>query len=266
MGVNKNYTTEELNYIQDKWGVTSIPSIANKLGRSIEAIRVKAQRLGLTRFIHSGEYITVNHLFQAVRGRNVDSYDKVSWIKNRGLPVKNKLKITETVKIIYIDEFWKWAENNKTFIDFSKFEEYMLGEEPAWVKQQRKLDNLKAMQFKKTPWTKGEDNNLKTYLKQFKYSYSELSKMLGRTEGAIKRRVIDLKIKERPLRAKSNLWTDAETQELINYFNQGYSWELISDKLNRSAQSCRGKYERLENPEWCLREYRREREKMKGAV
>lgn len=266
MGVIKNWTAEELDYLQDKWGMTSIPSIANKLGRSIEAVKIKAQKLGLRSFIHSGEYITVNQLFLAIRGRIINTYDNISWIKNRGLPVKTKLLITKRVRVIYIDEFWKWAKNNSTFIDFSKFEENMLGEEPAWVKKQRNLDEIKAMQFKKSPWTKGEDNNLKFYLKQFKYSYAELAKLLGRTEGAIKRRCCDLNLKERPLRAKCNMWAENETQELINYFNQGYSWELISDKLSRSAQSCRGKFERLQNPEWCTRGYRREREIMKGAV
>lgn len=256
MGMSRAWTASELDYIQDKWGSTSIPSIAKNLHRSICAIKIKAQKLGLTRFTHNGEYVTLNQLFLAIRGKNFDSYNTISFIKNRGLPVQNKLLITKKVKIIYIPQFWKWAENNKTFIDFSKFEENMLGEEPDWAKQQRKFDTQKAIQFKKTPWTHGEDNNLKHFLKQFKYSYKELSTMIGRTEGAIKRRMLDLKLKERPLKASITMWTDAEIQELLNCINQGYSWELISAKIGRSAQSCRGKYERLENPERSLRAYR----------
>lgn len=37
-------------------------------------------------------------------------------------------------KVINLDEFWKWAEKNRTIIDFSQLEENVLGKEPEWLK------------------------------------------------------------------------------------------------------------------------------------
>lgn len=79
------------------------------------------------------------------------------------------------------------TDRNKDFLDFSNFEKNALGKEPDWVKDKRKEDKEKSRKYKTTPWTVQEDEKLKYYLKQFKYSCMELSKLLMRTEGAIKK-------------------------------------------------------------------------------
>lgn len=43
--------------------------------------------------------------------------------------------MNNTFKIIYLDEFWKWAEKNRSFLDFSKMEPLALGKEPGWVNE-----------------------------------------------------------------------------------------------------------------------------------
>ncbi|MFA1819025.1 hypothetical protein ACDX78_02275 [Virgibacillus oceani] len=47
MGRGKKWSQEELDYLEDRWGVVSIKGIANKLGRSVNAVKLKAQRTGL---------------------------------------------------------------------------------------------------------------------------------------------------------------------------------------------------------------------------
>ena len=60
-------------------------------------------------------------------------------------------------------------------------------------------------------------------LKAFKYTYADLSKRLNRSEGAIKRRIHDLKLKQRPLREEVRMWTEEETVQLLEMFEKGLS-------------------------------------------
>lgn len=240
----RNWTKEEIEYLESKWGVISIPGIAKALNRTVSAVKNKAQRLGLSRHIHSGEYITLNQLMNALGRTGGTSYTVNQWL-DKGLPVKTRRSINMKYKIIYIDDFWEWAEKNRMLIDFSKVEENILGKEPDWVKQQRKADYA-AAKYKKTPWTKYEDDLLKSLLKSYQYTYRELSIRLKRTEGAIKRRMLDLGIKERPLKADNhNPWTAEEVEILVDMYYKGYIAEVMAEKIPRSALAIKGKIERM---------------------
>lgn len=238
----KRWTNDEIEYLESYWGEISIPSIARKLERSINAVKKKANQMGLGRHIHSGEYITYNQLMKTLRGETC-SYTDISWIKNRGLPVKYKKTMKMKYRVIYLDDFWTWAEKNRTFIDFSKVEENILGKEPEWVKEQRKADILYA-RYKKTPWTPNEDQLLIDCLNAYKYSYREIAIKLKRTEGAIKTRILDLKLKVRPLRDPHNSWAEEETKILFDLYEKGYRPEVIAEFINRSASAIKSKIER----------------------
>ena len=54
MGIGRSWSAEEIAYLEEKWGVTSIPAIAKKLNRSINSIKCKAKKIGLGRFYHQG--------------------------------------------------------------------------------------------------------------------------------------------------------------------------------------------------------------------
>ena len=234
---------EEKDYLELKWGIVSISAIAQKLNRSVDAVKLKAGRMRLGKFLEAGDYVTVNQFMLAFNKTNFNSYTLISWVQNRGFPLKYKTIISKRVRIIYLEDFWKWAEQNRSFINFTKLEKNMLGKEPAWVKEQRRLDIADAEQFKKSPWTESEDKQLIYYLKLFKFTYDDLSKMLGRTCGAIQRRICDLKIKERPLRADnhSNPWKTEDFELLNDGIRNGLSYELIAEKANRSSKALRGK-------------------------
>ena len=68
------WSTEEIEYLDSRWGEVSIPAIANFLERSIGAVRCKVFRVGLTRHLHSGGYITLNQLMIAL-GRGAASFE-----------------------------------------------------------------------------------------------------------------------------------------------------------------------------------------------
>lgn len=219
--------------------------MARKLKRSKGAIIQKASKIGLGPYLEAGEYITLNQLYVALKGPNHGSDTLKQWIE-KGLPVRKKKVRSCYFKVIYFDDWWDWAEMNRTIIDFSKLEPGMLGKEPEWVKEQRRADVEKRQQYKKTPWTRDEDLLLIQLLESYKYTYRELSLRPQRTEGAIKRRMIDLNIKARPLKMPNHTpWTKSEEDRLKELYHQGHQPDTIANYIDRSAQAIRGKIERL---------------------
>lgn len=186
----------------------------------------------------------------------------MSWFSNRliqnGLPVKWHRVRKNRFRTIDIEDFWKWAEDHKDLLDFSRFEEYGLGKEPAWVKVPGTADfeKLQSQGPHNEVWTTTIDQKLKRMLSQHKYTYRDLSKELNRSEGAIKRRIFDLGLKERPVRNKTRMWTEEEVETLCEMAGKGYDWGQIADKLERTALATRGKYERLLNPSYMKRYHR----------
>ena len=239
---NTKWTKEEEQYLQDNWGTLSVKTLAKNLGRSENAINVRKHRLGLGSFLENGDYITFNQLKCAIGIGGGTGYMNISWIRNRNFPIHTKRVNQNSFKIVYLDEWWKWAEKNKDLLDFSKFKENVLGEEPEWVKIKRKHDVEKNQKYICTPWTKAEDSRLIHLVQKQKYTYAELSTMLRRTNGAIQRRLCDLGVPDRPIKADNHtLWTDAELDQLGYLIKLGYGYDLIADEIGKSSKSVRGK-------------------------
>ena len=238
----KTWSKDEILYLREKWGNSSVDTIANYLGRTKTAVMLKSQRLGLGAFFDNAyKYVTINALVTALGGGS-SGYKKISWIENRGLATHKIKRYNQIFKVIYLDEFWDWAYKNQSFLDFSRFEKYALGPEPEWVAKKRKADFIHATKYIKTPWTEAEDLRLKRLLKEHKYGYKKLSEILCRTEGAIQRRICDLGIKERPIKADNHtMWTVDEYLKLGELIKQGFKYEQISDVLGRSSKAIRGR-------------------------
>lgn len=238
----KRWTKEEELYLEDRWGTTSISTIAKHLRRSENAVIIRAQRMGLGAFLESGDYVTWNQLSIALGYGTADSYKLKSWVQNRGFPVRTKRVKNNTFRVVYLDEFWEWAEKNRNFLNFSKFEPFALGAEPEWVAEKRKQDVLKEKQYRKTPWTKAEDQRLEILVRRQQYTYKEIAGMLQRTEGAVLRRIIDIGIKDRPLKADNHIkWTESEFRMLGEMLINGMSYENMSEILGKSVKAIRGR-------------------------
>ena len=242
MGIGKNWTKQEEEYLTENWGTLSVATIAKNLGRSENAIVVRKCMLGLGAFLESGDYVTWNQLQHAIGSGNCGGYKMTSWVKNRGFPVHKRRVNNNSFMVVYLDEWWIWAEKNRDILDFSKFEENVLGMEPAWVKEKRKHDVEKAHKYVKTPWTKAEDDKLRRLLSKQKYTYDELSRLMNRTNGAIQRRICDLNISERPIKADNHtLWSDADFYKMGELIKAGYGYDLIAEAMGRSSKACRGR-------------------------
>lgn len=239
----KRWTPEEEELLCDWWGNHSVGSIAKKLNRSESAVINKVNKLGLPPFLESADdYVTLHQLADAVGYDGGQGYLHTSWVKNRGLPLHRIKRKNVTFQVVYIDEFWKWAKENQAFLNFSKFEMYALGPEPDWVKIKRKRDYQISQSIKTTPWTPIDDSRLKKYLSDNRYTYMELSKMLNRTAGAIQRRICDLNLTDRPVKANNHIkWTDQEWEQLGEMIKEGYNYETMSDVLGRSSKAIRGR-------------------------
>ncbi len=109
-------------------------------------------------------------------------------------------------------------------------------------KKQRSIDIITNNQCKKTPWTKSEDDHLKYLVKQQTFTYDEIAKKLQRSSGAISRRVVDLGLKDRPVKADNRTpWKEKDIQLVLNMIHDGYSYELIAKEISRSSKAIRGK-------------------------
>lgn len=103
-------------------------------------------------------------------------------------------------------------------------------------------EKLRNSFIKATPWTSREDNLLKELLIKQKYGYKELSQILCRSEGAVQRRINDLNIKYRPVKADNHQkWTESEYNLLGKMIKCGSKYEEISDRIGRSVKAIRGR-------------------------
>ncbi len=234
----KKWTEEETMYLDEKWGKVSFDTIRKKLKRSEASILNKVQKMRLGAFLNNDEYVTYNILMKELGFKKQNSYQNKSWIENRKLPIKYKRVNKNKFKIIYLDDFWKWAEKNKQFIDWTKVKKNALGDDPQWVKELRKNQLSK---FKTTIWTKEEDLLLKKLLETHRYNYLELAEKMNRSHGAIQRRILDLSIKARPVKVDNHIkYTEEEKENIEKFILSNDTYVQISAKIKKSEKAIRG--------------------------
>ncbi|WNF07235.1 hypothetical protein [Brevibacillus borstelensis] len=245
MGIGRTWTPDDISYLEDNWGAVSIKHIAKKLGRTVNAVKLKSQRIGLGDPTLHYEGITISQLMKALD----KSYSSVYvWIRKYGMPVKEKLFAQAMrVKVISYDDFWKWAEQHKELLNFAKMEQGILGPEPEWAKVKRSADQLRSQKtWQSVAWSEAEDQQLRQLVKLSGMTYPRLAAHFNRTEASIKRRLYDLNIKFRPERLNNHIkYTAEETEQLVSMARQGYGYETIARKLGKSALGVRGKLERM---------------------
>lgn len=238
--MGKRWNEDELNYLEEKWGQTSIPKIAKNLNRTIPAIKLKANQLGLGNHRYSRAEIPANQLFNALGYSYTPP--NLKRFKNLGLKIIIKATIEKKYYFINLEYFWKWAEKNKKALNFARFEEGALGQEPDWVDEKRKSDRLNPAKCNvNRKWTNSETQLLIQKTKNGNYTYFELAKEFNRTESAIKKRLIKIKVNYRPIQQDPMPWSNEDEKKLLDLFNKGYDKKSIAVVLNRSQLSIEGK-------------------------
>lgn len=238
MNKKKIWTKEECEFLEEKWGVISIPGLARRLGRSNTAIKAKAQKLGLGTHLSSREEITFSSLLITLGYSKYNNCTKKR-LERLGFPFVYKASVNKKFTMVNINDFWEWAEKNRKELNFAKFPKFALGKEPKWVDEKRKADLMNPTKVNvNRVWTKEEENLLIEKVKSNKYTYKMLSEDLNRTEGAIKRRLLKLKVPYRPVPLNNHIkWTEDENKKMIDLYRKGYDSNAISKILNKTQLS-----------------------------
>jgi DNA-binding CsgD family transcriptional regulator len=250
MGKGKKWSQADLDYLNDNWGKFSLKTLAKKMQRSEVALKLKACRLGLGA-IKDGDGEPTFYQLGCSLGLKIGWSHHSQKLLKLGIPVYYKLIATKRVAKIKLDAFWEWAERNKDAIDWSRSEENILGLEPAWVKQRRKIDFYNKPNYNRE-WTETEDDILR-YCIDRGYTYQEICEKLNRTSDAIRRRCYEMFLPS-PKRVAVKRWTKSELEKLLQMKSEGYHVEAIALELGRSGQSVRGKLGWLTHPNHKRRE------------
>ena len=241
----KPWTHDDDERLCELWGCSGgIPRIANTLGRSELAIKMRAQRLKLGPYRNGSDLVSLLQIAKVIvglKGSKSVAYTMRRW-EECGLPIHKTRVQSNTWKQVDIDEFWEWAEANKDILDFSRFEEDSLGIEPTWVKQKRKIDqqNRTTSTPKKCRWSPQEDALLVMLCESGKHTHEDLQKIFQRTSSSIRRRIYDLAL-PRPPKGLPKKWREEDMRQLVAMIETGYGHDWIAKTMNRSAQAVRGK-------------------------
>ena len=192
MGLARNWTPEEYQYLEENWGKYTIPQLAKKLNRSNQAVRIKIVRRGLGRAVNNANCLNARQTsdLMGVDIHTVTDY----WIAKCGL--KSKLKAPYGEKNQYFIDFEdliKWLKNNQNLWDSRKIEIYALGKEFDWLVHKRKSDiKIPKRRFQK--WTANEDAVLIKLFKTGKYTYKQIGEAINRSENSVERRISRLDV------------------------------------------------------------------------
>ena len=240
----RHWTEEETQILVENYGQVTMKILLTKLDRSEVAIQNKVARLKLGRWFHNLDDPTLSEFSKYT---NISYATLLRWSELYGLPLKKRRLKDFYIKIINLNDFWRWAEKNKNMIEWDKVEKYCLGAEPNWVQIARNAAiKSKDKSMKKIEWSKDEDEKLLWMLKQHRFTYPQIAKELGRTHGAIKRRMQHLKTKLRPVYLDNKRkYTQEEVDLILDMYQKGNSFRIIAEKLDRSEAGVRGKLERM---------------------
>jgi DNA-directed RNA polymerase specialized sigma24 family protein len=202
------WSDEDVQVLLEGVGVLTFDGIARKLGKTPEAVESKLDKLGAANTKIASGLITMHELaiFLCVDDKVVKRL-----ITNHGLPHYRKnfrryeyaKKMVDGKRIskrlfyyINVEEFWKWAEENKDLINWHQVPEDALPPEPLWVNARRKEDFYKWLK-RPRPWTPEQDNLLKQYYYTQGMTQKQCGTMLGRSESSVEKRLARLRKMEK---------------------------------------------------------------------
>lgn len=134
--MRRNWTDEEEEYLISNIGYVKIPTIAEKLNRTIPSVELKMRRLGIRNTLHQYGVMTIGELAELIK---VDRTVVKLWTKKHGLKVNKRIISRKRQhSFIQVEDFWEWAKENKDRVDFKQIEPLSILPEPEWVKEARK--------------------------------------------------------------------------------------------------------------------------------
>nr|DAV66952.1 MAG TPA: Pyocin activator protein PrtN [Caudoviricetes sp.] len=171
----QRWTDREIRYLESKYLNQAVSITAKRLNRTERAVVKKALDIGLSK-VH--DVLSVNKLAECF---NVTHKVVMKWINQYDLPCR-KFKCSCCTKyMIDLENFWKWAEQHKDIINWSRYNCTTLALEPAWVRCEKfSYDRPNKGKY----WTDMEIKYAKSMLRRG-MSYREVAKELGRTQSGV---------------------------------------------------------------------------------
>lgn len=125
--MRRKWTKEEERYLLERYLNQPTETTAKSLGRTVVSVKRKASKLGLNHYLDNINAKAVAKCF------NCDVSVIIRWIKELDLPTKEIKCNNQTRYSIDPNDFWKWAENHKAIINWSRYERDSLPPDPEWV-------------------------------------------------------------------------------------------------------------------------------------
>lgn len=173
----RKWTDQEKNYLDKFFEKKGVPYLADKLGRSTNAVKKMAHDLGHNAMI-------CEDLYERTLAECFGTYSKVvrNWIEKYGLKCTKVKRGNRIYRLIAVKDFWEWAETHKNLIPFHKYVRLSVIPEPDWLK-----DCIKNYDYpvnNRKPITSSDKFAVKM-LSYKGYSESEIAKEINRTPDSV---------------------------------------------------------------------------------
>lgn len=181
---NREWTKEEFEILYKNVGRKNVPAIAKEINRKATAVYYMMDKIGLTNIKDCTYKITLNQLAKIIK---IDNRAIKRWIDTGLLKAKYKaLLFTGKCYFIDINDFWKFAEKNKSLLNFKKIERKALIPEPNWLDDAVKNETKRKKH--RDIWTNEEDIQLQALFYKL-LSYDEIARIMNRTYSSIAHRI-----------------------------------------------------------------------------
>ena len=188
---NKNWSTQEDNYLKEYWTNKTLNSLAKNLNRSTGSVFARAKKLKL-----GGMHVNRVSINMICNIMQLEAHTVRRWINDHGLKATKITTNKHKRWHINIDDLLDWLEKNQDRFDSRRLEYMALGSEPIWLREKKKKDIKEGNNFALKYWTDSEVENLRMMFRQGK-SYKEIARKLGRTTSSISQKLV---------RIKSSIW------------------------------------------------------------
>lgn len=185
----RQWTKEELAYLEEKADLMSTHSIAKVLNRSVSAVTIKANREGIPLFNTATDMLST---YAIANMMGVDPKAVRRW-HIHGL----KYKKIHGRQMHKQENLIKFLNDNQELWDATRGDPYILNMYP-WFKEkyQKDLNKKKVNPKQLKSWSKTEEHTL-VHLREKGWSYNRLAERYGHSAIACKQKYFAIKRKER---------------------------------------------------------------------
>jgi transposase len=189
-GENRHWSEEETVYLEEKWGVIPVENIAKKLGRTKNAVLLKAHKIGLRdQVIANGEYLTPKDISSilGVGAKTVYNWMDKGYLKYKRLKINSVKKYQITIAnfkkfLESYQEKWDTRAADITFINacYVTCSDKVSNQGVEWLMNKVEMDKQKQRPLSRKQWTVKEEITLKSMINRG-ITCKEIAKLLNRS-------------------------------------------------------------------------------------